>query len=190
MKNKQFFLFSEYYKNKIKPNSIEHAYLLILKKDFINANIIFEKNISPRGFWGSVVSNIFQNKDIKNPTFFQINNFLEIDINFFIKNNINDLFMENLVNYINLFLEINCFTYKYLGRVFYANNYYEKSREYLLKSLYYCYNDIEVHFLLAKLYLLDNDVKSALDSVNICLDINKEYFPAKKILKKIEEKNF
>ena len=84
---KHFFLFnSDFTEIKIRPNSLEHAYLLILQNDVKSAKKLFQKIDSPRANWGNIFCDILQGFIKEFPTYFQLRNFLEIDLDFLIKN--------------------------------------------------------------------------------------------------------
>ena len=69
-----------------KPISLECAYLLIIKDDLPGALKIFETIDSPRGKWGIFLINILNGYTEVFPSYFDIRNFLEIDLDFLIKN--------------------------------------------------------------------------------------------------------
>ena len=69
-----------------KAISIESAYLAILNDDLDTAFSIFKSIDSPRAKWGVVLVDIVKGFIEHYPTYFDIRNFLEIDLDFFIKN--------------------------------------------------------------------------------------------------------
>ena len=69
-----------------KPGSIEHGYFAILDDDLETAAGVFENIDSPRAKWGKVLVSILKGYMNIYPTYFEIRNFLEIDLDFLIKN--------------------------------------------------------------------------------------------------------
>ena len=82
-----FFFFEEdCSKIKILPDSVEHAYLAVLNDDLESAKEIFWRIDSPRAKWGKVLISVLGGYLDVYPTYFQIRNFLEIDLDFLLKN--------------------------------------------------------------------------------------------------------
>ena len=67
---------------KFKPLSVEHAYLAILNNDLDSAAAVFEAIDSPRARWGRSFVDILKGYIENYPTYFEIRNFLEIDLDF------------------------------------------------------------------------------------------------------------
>ena len=80
------FFFSNNYDTEFKPKSLEHAYLAIVNNDLATARVVFEGLDSPRAKWGKALVDILIGYIEKYPTYFEIRNFLEIDLDFLIKN--------------------------------------------------------------------------------------------------------
>ena len=188
-KNSLKYFFSENFEKPIYSDSLEHAYLLLLNENYLLAEEIFKQNNSSRAGWGVVLSQILQDDLKVFPSFFQISNFLEIDIDLFIKNDKTAILMKKMEKYLEILDIINCFIHQYICRVFCSIGYYKESYFYLRKSLDYFYKDLEVHFLLAKYFQIYNDICNAKSSLNECLLINNGYYPAIKLLKEFEEMN-
>ncbi|MBQ7765137.1 hypothetical protein IJ384_07225 [bacterium] len=178
------FFFSEIKKEKILPGSVEHAYLTILEGDFISAKRIFETLDSPRARWGISLTNILLGYIENFPTYFEIRNFLEIDLDFLIKNEKID-FVEQVLGSLELLANINQETYKYVARVMFENRLYKSAREYLEKSKDIFYNDPELHFLFAKYYIKTREYEKADFYLDECLSILPDYYPAKILQKEI-----
>ena len=84
----KFFFFSDNFSSlEIYPNSLEHAYLAILQDELDAARLIFSKLNSPRASWGVALISILKGFIKKYPTYFQVRNFFEIDLDFLLKNN-------------------------------------------------------------------------------------------------------
>ena len=145
-----FFFFSENVSSiKIKPNALEHAYLLILNEDLDSAKFLFKTIDSPRGLWGEVLVSVLQGFIDKYPTYFQIRNFYEIDLDFLLKNE-KIHYVEQLLGALDVFSSINQEVYKYAARVMYENKLYSAALRYMNKSKKIYYNDAELHFMLSK----------------------------------------
>lgn len=111
---------------------------------------------------------------------------MEIDIDFFIKNNKTD-YIEQFMGALEILASINAETYKYIARVMFANNLYNVAKTYLDKSKEIFYNDAELHFIYAKYYTNKRNYIDANFHINECLRIIPNYFPALVIQKKLSE---
>lgn len=169
-----------------KSRSIEHAYIAILNNDIASAEAVFKSIDSPRANWGVSLVQIFNGFLERFPTYFEIRNFLEIDLDFLIKNDKID-YVESVLGALKILSEINQETYKYIARVMYENRFYKASKEYLEKSKSIMYHDPEMHFMFAKYYLNDRDYRNASHYVNECLKILPDYYPAKQLKKEISK---
>lgn len=174
----------------IRPNSIEHAYLAIIQDDLNAAEKILINIDSPRAKWASVMLSIIKDRFLYvYPTFFQIRNFLEIDLDFLIKNKKID-YVENLLGALEIFSSINQEVYKFAGRVMFENSLWTASLKYFEESKKIFYNDPELHYLLTKYYLKMNNIKEAYFYINECLKLLPTYYPAKILKQQIEEIGF
>ena len=170
----------------IKPRSIEHAYLCILEDDILTANAVFETIDSPRGKWGKSITDILLGYTEKFPTYFEIRNFLEIDLNFLLKNEKID-YVEQILGSLEYLILINQETYKYTARVFYENKLYNVCRKYMEKSKNILYNDTELHFMYATYFLNSQEYIEAFEAIQECLKILPDYYPAKKMKEEIKK---
>ena len=180
------FFFSSENDTTFKPRSIEHAYLCIINNDILQAQAVFESLESPRALWGKSLTDILSGYIERYPTYFEIRNFLEIDLDFLIKNEKID-YVESLLGSLEFLVEINQEAYKYVARVMYENKFYKSAREYMEKSKNIFYNDPELHFMFSKYYLNSHNYEEALYYINECLKILPDYFPAKKIKENISK---
>lgn len=169
-----------------KSRSVEHAYLAILDNDLTSAGAVFESIDSPRSNWGVSLVQILNGFLERFPTYFEIRNFLEIDLDFLIKNDKID-YVQQVLGSLKILSDINQETYKYVARVLYANRYYNASKDYLEKSKNLLYHDPEMHFMFARFFLKDREYESAAYHIKECLKIIPDYFPAKKLKKEIEK---
>lgn len=179
------FFFSKNNNNiSFKPRDIEHAYLALLDNDIKTAERIFKDIDSPRAKWGISLIEILNGYLINYPTYFEIRNFLEIDLDFLIKNEKID-YIELLLGSTEILSAINQETYKYVARVMFENGYFDVAKEYLDKSKNIFYNDVELHFLYSKYFLKTNNYRKANFHIDECLNFLPDYFPAQKLKKEI-----
>lgn len=178
------FFFSKDNKIIYKTEGVEHAYFAILNSDLNLARKIFETVDSPRAHWGLAFVDILKGYIEKYPTYFEIRNFLEIDLDFLIKNEKID-YIEQLLGSLDLLKNINQEVYKYTARVMFENRFYKSCREYLEKSKDIFYNDPELHFLYAKYYIKTREYDNADFHLDECLNILPDYYPAKILQKEI-----
>lgn len=160
-----------------KPGSIEHAYFALLNDDLETALTVFENIDSPRAKWGKVLVSILKGYLDIYPTYFEIRNFLEIDLDFLIKNKKIE-YVELILGSLDILAGINQETYKYIARVMLENKLYKAAKSYLDKSKDIFYNDPELHFLFAKYYIKMKDYEQADFHLDECLNILPDYCPA------------
>ena len=98
-------------------------------------------------------------------------------------------YVEKIVRYADFMFTINPEVHKFIGRVFYNNAYNDQAMFFLDRAKSYFYHDPELHYLLAFIYYNRNEYKNAEKSLENCLCILPEYFPALNLLKKIKQKN-
>ena len=170
----------------ISPNSIELAYLNILEDNLAEAFKLFKLNDSPRASWGMVLVSILNGCMEQYPTYFQIRNFYEIDLDFLIKNEKIE-YVESLLGALEILININHEVYKYAARVMYSNKLYTIAYDYMKKSKAINYHDAELHFMLAKYYLDNNNSEDAFCSIKECLNLIPDYYPALSLKHEIEQ---
>ncbi len=141
---------------------------------------------NPATLWGKSLIEFINLYVIHIPTFFQIRAFLEVDLDAMLNANL-ITYCENIVNGAHLFEQNNQESYKFIGRVFVNNEYFDLAELFLQKAKKVCYVDPEVHFMLAKCHIHNNDTKSAISSLKTCLEKGYGYYPAKIMLKKLME---
>lgn len=115
------------------------------------------------------------------PTFFQIRAFLEVDLDALLNANL-ITYCENIANGAHLFAQNNQESYKFIGRVFVNNEHFDLAELFLNKAKDICYVDPEVHFLLAKCYLFNNEFLKAKKALEVSVEKGFGYYPAKKLL--------
>ena len=164
---------------------LETAYCEIFTGNIYNAKKIIMKlpMDSPAQEWIVSFVQMLEANLIKMPTFLQIRNFFEIDLN--------NLFLygkkewiENVINYVPVLATVNAEIYKLAARVLKNNEQDELAQRFLRKSLDICFNDSETHFLLAEIYIKEGYTEDAKKHLQYaCKEGN--YAPAKKLLKQI-----
>ena len=185
-----FFFFDKDCSNlEIFPNTVEHAYLAILDDDLDSAEAVFERIDSPRAKWGKVLVSILQGYMRDYPTYFQIRNFMEIDIDFLLKND-KISHVEQCLGALNILSEINQEAYKFAARAMLENKLYKAALKYMEKSKQIYYKDAELHYMFAKYYLENSNYEDALFYINECLKLVPEYYPALIMKQRIEEIKF
>ncbi len=143
------------------------------------------KEENPALLWGESLLQFINLYVVNIPTFFQIRAFLEVDLDALL--NAKQIeYCENIVNGAHLLYKNNQESYKFIGRVFLNNNYYELADMFLQKAKDVCYVDPEVHFMLAKCYINNGDLKMAKQALNTSLEKGFGYFPAKRLLEQIK----
>ena len=175
-----FFFDAENNNCTLKPRSIEHAYLAILNNDLKTAQVVFESVDSPA--FVDILSGYIE----QYPTYFEIRNFMEIDLDFLIKNEKID-YVEQFLGSLDFLSGINREVYKYAARVMFENKMYNSAIEYMEKSKIVFYNDPELHFMLARYYMGKNEFKTADYHLDECLKTVKDYYPALKMKTEIQK---
>ena len=164
---------------------LEYAYTLLLSDNILESKSVLSGLNSVRADWLKKIISVIEG-EVEYPTYFQIRNFLEIDLTIFIKSNkIN--YVNSILKMAELFQSINLETYKFLGRVLLKNDFPKESKIFLDKSIKEYYSDVELHFLFVEYYLYINDLNQAQKYINNCLRINPNYYPAQKTRQKISQ---
>lgn len=168
-------------KKEIETTSLEQAYLALLNNDLDSALNLFCQNDSSRSHWGIALVKALKEETDSQPSYFEIRNFYEIDLDFLIKNEKFN-YIETLLNRSNLWIGINQEIYKYVARVLFENNLDKLAIEYLEMSKNILYNDPEMHFMFAKYFLNIKEFEKSKSHIKECLKIVPDYYPARKIL--------
>ena len=164
---------------------VETAYCELFTGHLYNAKKIIlqlEKE-SPAEEWIISFVQMIEANLINMPSFLQIRNFFEIDLN--------NLFLcgkkewiENVINYVPYLSTINAEIYKLAARVLKNNEQEDLAKTFLEKSLDICFNDSETHFLLAEIYIKENNTNMAKKHLNYACESG-EYSPARKLLRSL-----
>lgn len=163
---------------------VEAGYCCIVLDKLDKAEELFQKvkNNDIRANWGLFLLQMIRG-DIKTfPTYFEVRNFLELDLNILIlycKGN----YVERIIKYADFMAYYNPECYKFIGRVFWANKLMSASMFFLRRAKDKFYQDPELHYLLAYIYYYnDRNISACKKALNTCLEILPEYAPAKKLL--------
>lgn len=184
-----FFFDVDYSGLVITPNSINHAYLAILNDDLDAAQTVFSRIDSPRGKWGLSLVSILKGYMTIFPTYFGIRNFLEIDLDFLLKNE-KIGYVELCLGALEVLASVNQETYKFAARVMLKNKLNTSALKYMERSKQIYYNDPELHFMYAKYYFDVNNFKDSYFYLNECLKLLPSYYPAILLKQRIEEIGF
>jgi hypothetical protein len=165
---------------------LEYSYCKLLSGDIKTAELQFSKIVKQdiRADWGQKLIQFINGYVLNMPSYFQIRNFLEIDLHLLI-NARKAGFVENIINGADLFYAVNVESYKFIARVMLYNDFVDIALYYLLKAEDKFYYDPEMHYMLANCYIKKNEKTLAKKAIKNCLDISPEYFPAKNFLIKL-----
>lgn len=174
-----FFESNQYY--------LEAGYCCIVLDELDKAEKLFQyaKDSDIRASWGLFLLQLLRG-DIKSfPTYFQIRNFLELDLNILILYCKGD-YVEKIIRYADFMAYYNPECYKFIGRAFWANNLMPAAMFFLRKARDKFYQDPELHYLLAYIFFHnEKNVAQCHKSLNACLEILPEYAPANSLKNKL-----
>ena len=164
----------------------EHGRCELLQGNMENTKKIWKsiKEETPATLWGKSLLEFINLYVINVPTFFQIRAFLELDLDAILNANLIN-YAENIANGAHIFAKNNQESYKFIGRVFVNNKYFDLAKLYLNEAKNICYIDPEVHYLLAKCYIHEGDTEKAVKSLKTSVEKGYGYYPAKKLLENI-----
>ena len=118
------------------------------------------------------------------PTYFEVRNFLEPDLDIFITYRKGDI-VQQIIKYADFMAFYNMECYKFIGRAFWAHNIMAPAMFFLKKAQDNLYKDPELHYLLAYIHYTNKDIKNCQKEIDICLDILPQYAPAMMLKRKI-----
>lgn len=168
---------------------LENGYYELLSDNIEKAEVLFDavKDTDIRAHWASFLISMIKADIREYPSYFELRNFLEIDLNLLL-HYFKGKYVENIIRYADFMFTINPEVHKFIGRVFYNNDYPEQCMYFLNKAKNYFYHDPELHYLLAYIYYGKGDFKQAAKALEDCIYILPGYFPAVNLLKKIKNK--
>ena len=141
---------------------------------------------SPLIQWAKSFSGYVERKRNRTPTFFQIRNFYENDLDMLLSNGFDD-YAENLIESIQFFEDINPEIYKFTARVLYNHKYYSYADKFLSAAKKYGNEDTELYVIDAKNNIAQKRYYSAVKSLEKSLDISKDYHPAKILFENVKK---
>lgn len=166
---------------------LEEAYSELLNDNLKNAKEIFasiaDRDI--RAHWALIMISFIEGEVNDYPSYFEIRNFLEIDINILITYYKGE-YVEKIIRYADYMFTINPEVHKFIGRVFWNNDLKEQALFFLNRAKNYFYHDPELHFLLAMVYIDIEDNIQALKALNDCITVLPDYYPAVDLLNKLK----
>lgn len=165
----------------------EYGYCRLYQGDKVSADSIWFslEDESPLIMWAKALSGYLDNVKRREPTFFQIRNFYEIDLDRFLSLQMTN-YAENLINSIQYFADVNLELYKFTARVLFNHEYYSLSERFIDAAKRNVFEDPEIHYIEAELRLKQNQKLSAIKSLSTILEIEPEYYPAKRLLKTLK----
>jgi len=166
---------------------LELAYWNLLHQRPEEAEALFKEIEAQdtRAQWGVFIAGLVQGKINGYPTYFQLRNFLEIDLNLFLQYYLGE-YVEQVIKYTDWLYTINAETPKFIGRVFLKNGYDDYGLLFLNKGKDYLYQDPELHYLLAEYYAEIGDLQKTKESLNNCLCVLPHYYPAIALQRKLK----
>lgn len=167
-------------------NILENAYSCLFDENLEEAKKNFQliKEQDIRASWALFLISLIEGDVREYPTYFQLRNFLEIDLNILISY-FKGEYAEKIIRYADFMFTINPEVYKFIGRCLYNNNLEPQALFFLEKAKSYFWHDPELHYLLAYIYYNKGDIEKVRKSLNDCLTILPKYFPAVDLMSKI-----
>lgn len=166
---------------------VEAGYCCIVLDELDKAKELFQKvqEIDTRAKWGLILLQMIKGDILTFPTYFQIRNFLELDLSILILYCKGE-YVEKIIRYADFMAYYNPECYKFIGRAFWANNLMSAAMFFLRRAKDKFYQDPELHYLLAYIfYNNDRNIDLAKKALGACLGILPEYAPAKKLYAQI-----
>jgi len=167
----------------------EAGYCYIILDNRLKAAEMFNRvqNVDLRAHWALFLLEMLNDKVASRPSYFELRNFLEIDVDILITYCKGGM-IEKILRYVDYMAMFNTECYKFMGRVFWANNFMQASNFFLNKAKDKLYNDPELHYLLAYIeYYNNHDLPKTFYEIDTCLRILPEYAPAKMLREKIRK---
>ncbi len=166
---------------------LEEGYCELVADNLERATALFEKikNIDIRAHWGLYLISMIQLNPRICPTYFELRNFLEIDLNILITYG-KGQYVRNILDYTDYMSRINPEIFKFIGRVFYKNGLKDEARYLFHRAKDVFYLDPELHYLIACMYLDNGDKKMALHYAKTCQEVLPEYYPAVNLEKMLQ----
>lgn len=152
-----------------------HFYKNEIKKAFEISNKI--KNNSSASHWLNTICALLLSDENELPSYMQIRNFYEQDLEMAFMYGNKDL-IEKILKLVGNLQSINGEVYKFSGRVLLNNNEDFFAEIYLKRSLNIFYGDPETHYLLGEIYEKQGFIEKAITSYQKATQSNRDYYPA------------
>lgn len=167
---------------------LELAYARLLCEDVEGAKKLFSaiENNDIRAHWALFMISLIEGEAQEYPSYFELRNFLEIDLNILITYYKGD-YVEKIIRYADYMYTINPEVHKFIGRVLYNNGLVEQGLFFLNRAKSYFYHDPELHYLLGYIYFSQGKLDEAQKALENGLRILPEYCPSENLLKNIIE---
>ena len=167
---------------------LELAYARLLCEDVEGAKKLFSaiENNDIRAHWALFMISLIEGEAQEYPSYFELRNFLEIDLNILITYYKGD-YVEKIIRYADYMYTINPEVHKFIGRVLYNNGLVEQGLSFLNRAKSYFYHDPELHYLLGYIYFSQGKLDEAQKALENGLRILPEYYPTENLLKNIIE---
>lgn len=163
---------------------VEAGYCYIILDDLDKAEKLFKSvdENNPRATWGLFLLQLIRGNIKSSPTYFQVRNFLELDLNILLLYCKGD-YVEKIIKYSDFLAYYNPESYKFIGRAFWANGFIPASLFFLRRAKDKFYQDPELHYLLGYIYFHEeNDIEQSKKALRTCLELLPAYHPATKLL--------
>jgi tetratricopeptide (TPR) repeat protein len=131
--------------------------------------------------WARCLISFIDLNILKRPSYLQIRTFLERDLSAVLQAKQMD-FAENIMYCGNTLININAETYKLIGKALFNSGFIPLSARYFMKSKDIIDKDPEIYYFLARYYLHIEATREAKDFLYKALELNRDYWPAKKFL--------
>ena len=167
---------------------LEAGYCFIILDRLDKAKIMFEnvEQVDIRAKWGLFLIQMLENNIKSCPTYFQIRNFLEIDLGILLLY-LKEKYVERIIKYADFMAYYNPECYKFIGRAFWANKLHAPAMFFLNRAKDKLYKDPELHYLLAYIYYHEEkNISLCKKSLDICLELLPQYAPAKNLYKLVK----
>lgn len=166
------------------------AYCKIMQGDIQSARILLNiiKDSSSAVNWSIVMINLTDDTKGDYPTYLQIRNFYEQDLDMLLKYKQNDI-ANKIINKNGYLENFNREIYKYSARVLFNYDNIDLSEKLLKKSLDIFYNDPETHFMLGEIYLKQKNIPKAKLAFEVSNEVIGMYGPAFKKLIELEKQD-
>ena len=170
---------------------VECAYADIVLGNLSKAEKRFQKtaDVDTRAHWGLFLLQMLSGDIISAPTYFEIRNFLEVDLGILLTY-CQGNYIEKILKNVDYMAMYNLECYKFIGRAFWAHNYMPAATFYLRKACERMYKDPELHYLLAYINCYNiRNIEACKKELDTCLWILPEYGPACMLKDKLKKEN-